>query len=48
MEIIGPTDISQYRDQYREAVEAVDRGQGGGPGAARDEVPAVPRGVSST
>ncbi|WP_251983032.1 hypothetical protein [Streptomyces violaceusniger] len=44
MEAIGSTDISQYRDQYREAVEAVIQAKTEGVEPPRMEAPAEPRG----
>ncbi|QLH19388.1 Ku protein [Streptomyces sp. Rer75] len=44
MEIIGPTDISQYRDTYREAVEAVIEAKAAGQEPPEMEVPAEPTG----
>ena len=44
MEIIGPTDISQYRDQYREAVEAVIEAKAAGQEPPEMEAPAEPEG----
>jgi len=44
MEIIGGTDISQYRDQYREAVESVISAKAEGREPPETEAPAEPKG----
>ncbi|MGW7617643.1 non-homologous end joining protein Ku [Streptomyces antimycoticus] len=44
MEAIGGTDISQYRDQYREAVEAVIEAKTAGVEPPEMEAPAEPKG----
>ncbi|MDX3232558.1 Ku protein [Streptomyces sp. ME19-01-6] len=44
MEAIGGTDLSQYRDEYREAVEAVIRAKAEGIEPAEVETPAEPDG----
>ncbi|MER8162185.1 Ku protein [Streptomyces sp. NPDC094472] len=44
MEAIGGTDISQYRDQYREAVEAVIEAKAAGVEPPEMEAPAEPKG----
>ena len=44
MEIIGGTDISQYRDQYREALEAVIEAKAAGREPPEVEAPAEPKG----
>ncbi|MGY0062876.1 non-homologous end joining protein Ku [Streptomyces sp. LZ34] len=44
MEAIGSTDISQYRDGYREAVEAVIQAKAEGIEPAKVEAPAEPEG----
>lgn len=44
MEAIGPADISKYRDQYREAVEAVIEAKAEGREPPEMEAPAEPKG----
>lgn len=44
MDAIGPTDISQYRDQYREAVEAVIEAKAQGKEPPEMKAPAEPKG----
>ncbi|AEM85929.1 Ku protein [Streptomyces violaceusniger] len=44
MDAIGPTDISQYRDQYREAMEAIIRAKTEGVELPHAEAPAEPKG----
>ncbi|MGR3935244.1 non-homologous end joining protein Ku [Streptomyces sp. BRA346] len=44
MEAIGPADISQYRDQYRDAVEAVIEAKAAGHAPPETEAPAEPAG----
>ncbi|GAA1728816.1 Ku protein [Streptomyces yatensis] len=43
MDAIGPTDISQYKDQYREAMEAIIRAKAEGAEPPHMEAPAEPR-----
>ncbi|GAA1149061.1 Ku protein [Streptomyces javensis] len=44
MDAIGPTDISQYKDQYREAMEAIIRAKAEGAEPPHAEAPAEPKG----
>lgn len=44
MDAIGGTDICQYRDQYREAMEAVIEAKAEGHAPAETEAPAEPKG----
>ncbi|MGW7752529.1 hypothetical protein ACWGK6_13355 [Streptomyces violaceusniger] len=44
MEAIGGTDITQYKDQYREAMEAVSSAKAAGVEPPEMEAPAEPKG----
>ncbi len=44
MDAIGPTDISQHKDQYREAMEAIIRAKAEGAEPPQAEAPAEPKG----